>query len=754
MNKKLKSLSFLVILGLVLSFLAVPAGTALADWDPGDCHNMGGNGPQEPDLTAGISVNVMDYATRVADDFRCLQSVPILDIHIWGMYLDGQTCSSIQFELSIWEDSSGEPGTQVWSGTFGPGEYEERIYATSIPAAFLGQQSGLCYLNPNSGNPLWQYNFQIPEAEAFIPTAGTTYWLGVMATATGGVCNFGWHTTTNPWNYDAVCHFPDLAWFPLEYCDQTLIEKDMAFVITSGCEYGDAPEDALAYPSTGIYGQFPTCLGGPAGSFIRHAPSSLAFFGSHIGLPPDLDYESDGNAGSCTFPPYDQDECCNDADNDAGLMTPDSYTIIGPAGSESVVPCSNCPSGQALGMACQMAHWGIDVDIYIQNFYEEDVYVNVLMDWNQDGQWGGASTCPDGSATEHVLQNFAVGNGYLPLSGFGPPPDFRIGPNPGYVWARFTVTERPVPIPWDGSGDFDLGETEDYLLKVLPWGDYGDAPEDAIAYPSTATLGQFPTCMNVGTAGYIFHVPSGLAHFGPTIDYESDGNEGTCSFPPYDQDECCLYSLTPSAGLLFPGPYTINMSGTVVPCPGCQGAPLGQVCQMAQWGTNVDIWVGDSGPEAFVNVLMDWDQNGQWGGASTCPGGAVAPEHVLVNVQLPPGFASGNLSVVIPPGQQVFPIGPNDGYVWTRFTISESPVPAGWDGSGLFRMGETEDYLLKVIPPPAPSPPSPPPHTGGPVGITVMPMDRAGLLLPWLGLAGLMVLATGAGLFARRHLKR
>jgi len=292
---------------------------------------------------------------------------------------------------------------------------------------------------------------------------------------------------------------------------------------------------------------------------------------------------------------------------------------------------------------------------------------------------------------------------------------------------------------------------------VVPAGDFGDAPESdlntgviAIAYPSTNTPGQFPTCLDVGPVGsFVYHAPTGLTFFGPTIDYELDGNAGgyagDCGFPPYDLDECCIYSPMPSAGLLFPGPYTIDMSYTVVPCPGCQGSPLGQTCQWAQWGANVDISVNNtSGPVSYVNVLMDWNQDGMWGGSSVCPDGSSAPEHVLVNFVVPNGYC-GPLSGRTPPS---FKIGPNAGYVWTRFTISavtDQPLPTEWDGSGFFQQGETEDYLLKVNPP---SPPQPP------VGITVIPIDKAGLLLPWLGLAGLLVLATGVVLFARRRLNR
>lgn len=92
-------------------------------------------------------------------------------------------------------------------------------------------------------------------------------------------------------------------------------------------------------------------------------------------------------------------------------------------------------------------------------------YVNVLMDWDQDGRWSGSSNCPP-SAPEHVLVNYAVPSGYVgPLSDLRPPP-FTIGPNPGYVWARFSISEVMVDTGWGGSGQFEGGETEDYLLRV------------------------------------------------------------------------------------------------------------------------------------------------------------------------------------------------------------------------------------------------------------------------------------------------
>ena len=219
--------------------------------------------------------------------------------------------------------------------------------------------------------------------------------------------------------------------------------------------------------------------------------------------------------------------------------------------------------------------------------------------------------------------------------------------------------------------------------------DFGDAPEGpgAIAYPSTMMLGSFPTCISCGPAPWIQHNNFG-AFFGPTVDLEPEGNAGLCptgSFPPYDQDECFMDA---DAGLLIPDPYTIDPTLNVIPCPTGMGMPLGVIGQTVTWGIEIDIDVTNFMPSAtigYVNVIMDWNQNGMWGD----PG-----EHILINHPIPNPF-SGPLSVLAPPP---FIIGANPGYVWTRFSITEIPVPFDWVGDGIFEDGETEDYLLKIDP--------------------------------------------------------
>gem|GEM_PF-2522152 len=453
-----------------------------------------------------------------------------------------------------------------------------------------------------------------------------------------------------------------------------------------GVEYGDAPEDEIAYPVSGIIGQFPTCILGGSQGWVQHLRGGQAYFGLQF------DYEVDGNSGACAltppFPPYDLDECFQDFD--AGLIMPPSFTIQGGA----VVPCRVSQVG-ALGEPCSTAVWGTDVDIYVNNTSDDDMYVNFLADWDQDGWWAGSQTCPYGTADEHALVDFPVPSHFSgALSLLGPPP-FTIGPDSGYVWTRFTIAPTQVGSDWNGEGYFDDGESEDYLLAVgtiMAPADYGDAPEDELAYPDLALYGSFPTCRSVGMLGWVEHAFSDSVYFGPLVDYEYEGNGDSCfnmpPFPPYDVDECFL---DPDAGLIMPSSFTIQ-GGYEVPCVALNEIPIGAPCSTAVWGRDIDIDVTNySNHYVYVNLLADWNRDGWWAGLAPCPVGA-AQEHALVDFPVPAGF-SGALSLLGPPS---FMIGPMNGYVWTRFTVASAQIGSGWDGQGSFDDGESEDYLLWV----------------------------------------------------------
>lgn len=445
-------------------------------------------------------------------------------------------------------------------------------------------------------------------------------------------------------------------------------------------DFGDAPEASVAYPSTGVIGAFPTCLT-VGTTFVLHNN-----FGAHLG--PAFDFEPDGNGGLCpAFAPYDNDECF--ADGDAGLLVPESYTIV----NNTVVPCPGFV-GTPLGNPCTMAAWGINVDIDVTNFMPNQSigYMNVIIDFNQNGAWGDQVSCPPSLYPEHVLQNFIVPWGFTgPLSALMPPA-FMIGPNSGYVWARFSITEQPVFLNWDGHGSFEDGESEDYLLHIAPLeqSDFGDAPEDVLAYPSTGTNGAFPTCIGTGVNGHVEHFSNG-ADLGSSVDFEVEGNGGLCpTFAPYDNDECFQDN---DAGLIMPEPFTI-VAGIVVPCTNSNGTGLGQPCDTAVWGVNVDINVNNfsfTQADVLMNVLIDWNKDGDWGDTVYCTD-LMVPEHVLQNFIVPHGY-SGALSGLAPPD---FIIGPEPGYFWCRFTISDVAVNVPWDGNGVFDDGESEDYLIRV----------------------------------------------------------
>ena len=248
------------------------------------------------------------------------------------------------------------------------------------------------------------------------------------------------------------------------------------------------------------------------------------------------------------------------------------------------------------------------------------------------------------------------------------------------------TTGTTVLADWQNEDHKDIHHSE---IKMLDrdYLEYGDAPEGGIAYPSIGVLGGFPTCMTCGPSGWVQHNNFG-AWFGPSFDFELDGNAGFCPtcFPPYDQDECFMDG---DAGLIIPEPFTIDNSLNVIPCPGWTGTALGTVGQTAVWGTDIDIDVHNTMPghpeylPAYVNLIIDWNQNGMWGD----PG-----EHVLQNFVVPPLYI-GPLSPLGPPN---FVIGPNPGYVWARFSITEVPVYINWNGEGYFEDGESEDYLFLV----------------------------------------------------------
>lgn len=215
-------------------------------------------------------------------------------------------------------------------------------------------------------------------------------------------------------------------------------------------------------------------------------------------------------------------------------------------------------------------------------------------------------------------------------------------------------------------------------------GEFGDAPEShpgvachGVAYPDLGVYGHFPTCIAVdGECGgsFAMHPLPGMWR-GPSEDAEMDGNAGLCAtgatFPVYDADECFADG---DAGLISPEPYTIVTGGPYLcglaytTCAGSNGAPLGAPCASAPW----TVMVGGTVPVGYLNILVDWTQDGDWCDFDVCVTGAAVPEHVLVNLPVAPGV------VVTPP----LPIGPKAGYLWARISYTREPGRPGGSCEG------------------------------------------------------------------------
>ncbi len=239
----MKKLS-LICLAAAAVVLAV-SGTAVADWDP----NYKMHWPQLPDLSP-TGMDVDNMLVTLADDFKCIETGPIADIHIWASFADdilpAAGPGSLSFHLSIHADiPAGDvepwsmPGDLLWSEDFFPGDYTVRQVADNNPEDWYDPATGL-WLDDNH-KQAYQYNFY-PD-DPYIQQYCNTYWLDVKVMVFVPLdidFTFGWKTSEarHPdlrWGDDAVYLDPQLGWLPLtypeghEYYPESL---DLAFVIT------------------------------------------------------------------------------------------------------------------------------------------------------------------------------------------------------------------------------------------------------------------------------------------------------------------------------------------------------------------------------------------------------------------------------------------------------------------------------------------------------------------------------------------
>jgi hypothetical protein len=429
-----------------LLVLLLWAASATADWDPG----MPAKWVQEPDLTdLGLDVNASNVPRDfiLADDFECRQTGPITGIHIWGSWLNDNLPvagpDNVVFILSIHADIPASqsptgfsmPGDVLWWREFQPGQFTARPYATDLREGWLTPPDE--YIYPGD-SICWQYNFEIPEADAFfqqgLPDEPIVYWLDVKAVPEAIDTQFGWKSSEIHWNDDAtwgegIEPFSG-PWFELRYPpghEQQGQSIDLAFVIVgpeqpNELDFGDAP-DSPAAPG------YPTLL---ANNGANHVIVPNVFMGASI--DPEPDGQPDPNA-------LGDDNDGND-DEDGVVFTSPIY------------PGANVT---------------VDVTVSV------DGYLDTWIDYNINGTWM--------EANEHVFIAAPVTAGTNNLSFTVPAAAVQ-----GLTFARFRFSTSAVGLPYDGPASD--GEVEDYEIEIEPEPqpdlDFGDAPDaaGALGYPT------------------------------------------------------------------------------------------------------------------------------------------------------------------------------------------------------------------------------------------------------------------------------
>jgi len=565
------------------------------------------------------------------------------------------------------------------------------------------------------------------------PNAGHS-WMRVTITGAPVPDDFPWNGSRTA-SADHLFHAGETEDYPVEIGQHCPEYND----------WGDAPEQCQAYP--GVIGKFPTCATptaagdqdivplcppistppGPTG-YVCHLSTPNDPFAFWLGCGvPGVDGEIDGKVNDNGTPfsvcnstvavdcfetnfglTFGQDECYGDG-VDAGL-----------------------DAGKLKFEACQPA----TVDFRAFNCKNTvEVYLNILVDMNQDGDWNDNFLCPGANPT--CAYEWAVKNKLITLApGCNALTEsFLMGPNGGNGWLRITLTSTLVSddFPWDGSaggpggqGSFRGGETEDYPVVIngpcdIGYEDFGDAPEGITAY-TTGLIGHFPTCIfpsapgtqeiecglpnstPPGTTGYVKHVAlkTDLDHFWlgcplGAIDSESDGKVNI--IPPFKFKSACDTTVAVDCTDLL-GPLVYGQDE----CYGDADAGLASFQEFGRCSVQSVPFIAyncsDHDVTVYLNILVDWNQDADWNDNTLCFQNKIcAPEWAVKNftVTLVPGC-----NTIVSPSIQV---GPREGDAWMRISLSSDPAPDDypWNGSvslpgSAFKGGETEDYPVRITP--------------------------------------------------------
>ena len=334
-------------------------------------------------------------------------------------------------------------------------------------ATFDGQ--GVCMTSPN----IWYCYTATCTGDVTVSLAGSSYDT-MLAIYDGCGCYPTFASNLIECNDDAGNSYQSEITFPAIAGNQYLIEiggyasETGEGLLTISCEgvvvqykvdLGDAPDSTnnsgvamMAYPSQGmlpvvVQAHYPTVYNdgsgtGPYGP-VHINTQVVAFLGKKITRETEADTGTDEDGLNNIRPSADR------PDRDQG--------------DDGVVFPLNMPS-------CRFTTIDYVVNVIAPN---TDLWVNVWLDWNRDGDWDDTLECPKGPAPEWAVQNqfllhLPAGVNQITTPGF-----LAWHPEGGEeIWMRITLSGQP----WRGGsnpgakgnagsgpeGKYDIGETEDY----------------------------------------------------------------------------------------------------------------------------------------------------------------------------------------------------------------------------------------------------------------------------------------------------
>ena len=164
---------------------------------------------------------------------------PVSDIHFWGSWRNDVSVAINNIHIEIWSDtpvddpqnqlpySHPTTGGKLWQANFAAGEFTIRGPEYGDQGWYDPTMNPETVI-PHDHNEYYQINID-NILNPFVQTLDEVYWLAINVETANPNFQFGWKTSTDHWNDDAV--YNQDGWQELR--DPLTTESlDMAFVIT------------------------------------------------------------------------------------------------------------------------------------------------------------------------------------------------------------------------------------------------------------------------------------------------------------------------------------------------------------------------------------------------------------------------------------------------------------------------------------------------------------------------------------------